>query len=538
MINWQYFLLGQQTLHKIKVRCRTIYGRFYVLCMLLWLLAACQRPDPNVKIVTGDLPTAVVVSTMPPASFQQDGLVSPATTAVPATPFPLYIGTPTADSIHYNPTSGDSQALHTVNSGETLGYIAQLYAISLDELLQLNEMQLTDMLLVGQQLRIPGRVDQNGPDFKLIPDSELLFGPTVQGFSVRQTAVVPNAYLWQYSQTVEGRPLEGPEIVELVALRHSVNPRLLLALLEYRAGWLSRTNVSDQAQQYPMGYVRPGSEGLYIQLSRVANELNWGFYGRAEGNLHSFPLPDNTNIIMSPTINHGTAGVQRALGSADHVVYQGWLHDVGPDGFFATYQRLFGNPFAYTFEPILPPTLSQPSLQLPWSPGETWYFTGGPHGGWNSGSAWAALDFVPGGDLLGCFDSDDWVTAMSDGVVTRSDFGAVVVDMDGDGFAGTGWAIVYMHLAEQDRIAAGSYVQTGDRLGHPSCEGGFSNGTHVHIARTYNGRWIAADGDLPFNMSGWVSSGDGREYNGYLVRGNISREACTCRETLNAILHE
>ena len=120
------------------------------------------------------------------------------------------------------------------------------------------------------------------------------------------------------------------------------------------------------------------------------------------------------------------------------------------------------------------------------------------------GSAWAALDFVPAGDQLGCYDSDEWITAMAPGLVVYSDFGSVVVDLDGDGFTGTGWVITYMHLATRDRMPAGTYVNTGDALGHPSCEGGFSNGTHVHITRTYNGRWVAADGPIPFAM-GWLA---------------------------------
>jgi LasA protease len=78
-------------------------------------------------------------------------------------------------------------------------------------------------------------------------------------------------------------------------------------------------------------------------------------------------------------------------------------------------------------------------------------------------------------------------------------------------------------------------VRAGDRLGHPSCEGGFSNSTHLHIARTYNGRWVAADGSIPFVFSGWVSQGLGREYDGLLVRGDSVKEACECREEWNAI---
>jgi hypothetical protein len=84
-------------------------------------------------------------------------------------------------------------------------------------------------------------------------------------------------------------------------------------------------------------------------------------------------------------------------------------------------------------------------------------------------------------------------------------------------------------------VPVGTEVKTGDRLGHPSCEGGVSNGTHVHLARSYNGRWINTDGDLPFVMDGWVSQGQGSEYDGYLVRGDEVREACACRNPMNAI---
>jgi hypothetical protein len=93
-----------------------------------------------------------------------------------------------------------------------------------------------------------------------------------------------------------------------------------------------------------------------------------------------------------------------------------------------------------------------------------------------------------------------------------------------------------MHIEKRDRVPVGSAVQTGDALGHPSCEGGFSNGTHVHVARAYNGRWISADGPAPFTMSGWSSQGLGREYDGLLIKGDQVKEACECREEGNAIL--
>jgi len=66
-------------------------------------------------------------------------------------------------------------------------------------------------------------------------------------------------------------------------------------------------------------------------------------------------------------------------------------------------------------------------------------------------------------------------------------------------------------------------------------EGGVANGTHVHFARKYNGEWAPADGPIPFVLDGWVSTGLGREYDGIMTRGDLSIEACDCREDFNQI---
>jgi murein DD-endopeptidase MepM/ murein hydrolase activator NlpD len=145
------------------------------------------------------------------------------------------------------------------------------------------------------------------------------------------------------------------------------------------------------------------------------------------------------------------------------------------------------------------------------------------------------LDFAPPGEALGCFASEAWVVASAPGEIVYSDHGAVIQDLDGDGIWQTGWSIFYMHIDTWERVEVGTYLETGDRVGHPSCEGGFSTGTHLHIARRYNGEWIAADGTLPFVMDGWVSSGYGVEYDGYLTKGDRIVEAWNGRSSLNAI---
>lgn len=79
-------------------------------------------------------------------------------------------------------------------------------------------------------------------------------------------------------------------------------------------------------------------------------------------------------------------------------------------------------------------------------------------------------------------------------------------------------------------------MKVGERVGHPSCEGGVSSGTHLHVARRYNGEWIPADQTLPFVLDGWVSRGTGQEYDGYLEREGGAIEAWGGgRSDLNAI---
>lgn len=523
---------------------------FLLLSGLLMFVSGClasRQPEALMAIPTTSAQAVVVpegLVTESPPTIEMTPTPEPPTSE-PPTPIalatrPVYEGLPTPDDPHI----GEEQLAfvdHLVTFGETLGIIADLYSTTIDVLLENNGMSEDDFLQAGQTIRVPMAADVIGTTFKIIPDSELVYGPAAMGFDTRQflETYYPNAALRQYIEEVEGRVISGPQIVDLVAIRYSINPRLLLAALEHRSGWVTRP-AATTAELYPMGFMRSGYEGLFQQLNWAANRLNEGYYGRAEGGRNSFSLPNGIRIAFAPTINDGTAGVQNWLAAHTAVTLDGWLQETGATGFLTTYERLFGNPFGFTVdkEMLFPDDLEQPPMQLPWEEGVPWYFTSGPHGGWAAGSAWASLDFAPDRDQLGCYISETWVTAAADGQVVFSDFGGIILDLDGDGFVGTGWSVVYWHVHEFERIPAGEIVDAGDRLGHASCEGGFSNGTHLHLARRYNGRWVAADGPLPFNLDGWISQGTGREYDGFLVRGEESVEACACAEDGNEIVRE
>jgi hypothetical protein len=319
--------------------------------------------------------------------------------------------------------------------------------------------------------------------------------------------------------------------VWIVARNYSVNPRLLLALLEYQSGWV--TNPAPFNTAYPMGFADEGRYGLYRQLAWAADNLNRGYYLWKANAISTWVMNDGTVTPIDPTINAGTAAVQYFFSKLDDLPT--WQQDVSATGLLLTYYVFFGNPFDYAIEPLISPSVTQPPMNLPFSTGQIWYYTGGPHGGWDSGSAWAALDFAPPGDNGSCLASPLWVTTVAGGLVLRASNGALIQDLDNDGYEQTGWVILYMHIAERDRAEPGEYLFAGERVGHPSCEGGVSNATHVHIARKYNGEWIAADGPLPFNLDGWISSGGGREYDGYLTRGGQTLEAWDGANEINQV---
>ncbi|MDP2976225.1 MAG: hypothetical protein Q8N45_08440, partial [Anaerolineales bacterium] len=165
--------------------------------------------------------------------------------------------------------------------------------------------------------------------------------------------------------------------------------------------------------------------------------------------------------------------------------------------------------------------------------GQLWSFSGGPHPAWiqqlnsNVGSspAWelqgalAALDFAPSSDQSGCVPSERWIVASASGRVVRSGYGVVVLDLDGDGHEQTGWNLIHMHVSTKDRVPLGVWLNAGDLIGHPSCEGGIATGTHLHFARKYNGEWVLADGPLPFTLSGWVAHAGKKPYEGTLTKG-------------------
>ena len=499
--------------------------KYFLFLMVLLITLSCRQSTQLMEIPT-------IVYNKPADSSTPTPVPVPTTaTSVPMVRHPddPTIISPTPDVHHELPGIRYEAEQYIVQKGDTLGIIAAKYKINVPMILAANQFANPDLLEVGQEIVIPAPIPGvTGSDYKIIPDSELVFGPLAQSFDVKGFVEQYDSYLGRYSEEVEGRTLSGPEIVQLVAQDYSVNPRLLLAVLEYQSAWVTQANPAEETKDFPIGNKDNWRKGLYLQLAWAANNLNRGYYLWKVDGIGGWLLNNGIIIPIDPTINAGTAGVQQLFA----LLYgrTGWDAAVSSDGLFNTFSQFFGHPFDYAIEPLIPENIEQPGMQLPIEPDVDWAFTGGPHGGWGDGSAWAGLDFAPGGEGLGCVQSELWVVASTDGLITRADQGRVIQDLDNDGNEGTGWVILYMHIEALDRVQPGTYLKAGERIGHPSCEGGYSTGTHTHLARRYNGEWIPADQvqagyGLPFILDGWVSSGNGIEYDGYLERDGETVEA-------------
>ena len=429
--------------------------------------------------------------------------------------------------VESTPTSQDSvpMILYYAQSGDWLPAVAKRFGVETSEITSPKVLPQTGLLDTGTLLMIPDRRDdtvQYVPAIKMIPDSEVVFSATSLDFDVPTYVREAGGYLSTYREYLKSTGwTTGAGVIERNAYENSFNPRLLLSLLDYEARWVRGTPENKFRTEYPLGYENFRNKGMYLQLSWGTNELSKGYYGWRNGTLTELVFPDGETLRLEPTLNAGTVALMYYF-SRRHSLNE-WMRIMDQtSGFASFYQNMFGDPWtrADRIGDLFPPSLTQPEMDLPFEVRSPWAFTGGPHSAWEHDGPLAALDFAPASSKTGCESTPTWILASAPGLVVRSGNGLVVVDMDGDGSEQTGWNMLYLHVANKDRVTKGQWVEKNDPIGHASCEGGRSTGTHLHVARKYNGEWIAADGPLPFVLSGWTTVAGEKPYEGQLVNGD------------------
>jgi LasA protease len=355
-----------------------------MLLCVLWVLPwmACNFPFPAADSGSPDGISLRQTLQAGPAPVEITPTAQSLVTPAPGTAVPTpgnFLGSPTPVITSELP----GYFAYAAQSGDTLPAVAARFGVEPGEIISTDLIPSQGYITPGQILHIPGEYEQSLAAGLLLPDGEVVYSPADVSFDMPGFVQQAAGFLGFYTETLDGEVVSGIEIIQRVASQSSVNPRLLLAFLEFRSGWVTGYPLDSRQVEYPIGFYAPGRKGLYQELLMTATQLNVGYYGWRLGSLLTLKYPDQRVEKLSPALNAGSAALQHLFSKFFRIdAWQAALY--APGDFIALYQQMFGDPWdrQAALGPVIPAGLAQPEMELPFIPGERWSLTGGPHPAW------------------------------------------------------------------------------------------------------------------------------------------------------------
>ena len=161
------------------------------------------------------------------------------------------------------PPSDDPQILYYATAGDSLPVVSAHFGVEMDEITSSGELDREGFLPPGQLLIIPNELNVTSSSSKLLPDSEVTFSPSTVDFDLEGFINEAGGYLSTYKDERHSTVvLTGAEIIKRIALEYSINPRLILAYLEYQSGWVYGQPSSGNAILYPLDMFRITKKGF------------------------------------------------------------------------------------------------------------------------------------------------------------------------------------------------------------------------------------------------------------------------------------
>jgi LysM repeat protein len=202
--------------------------------------------------------------------------------------------------------AGASAQTHTVEPGDSLSYIADLYSVAIDELVQLNHIANPDLIFSGQPLEIPGGPDTSSSsssgDTYTIQAGDTLsaiasnYGVSIDALAQANGIDDPSFIVEGETLVIPGPPPSAPApdavpyvppplqfppmpydpeieaIIEEMAGAYGVDPNLVKALATIESGW-NETAVSYTDARGVM-QIMPGT-AQYLENDVFGYELNY-----------------------------------------------------------------------------------------------------------------------------------------------------------------------------------------------------------------------------------------------------------------------
>ena len=276
----------------------------------LWGIYATPTVDPYAPI-----PVAVQKVNTPTV------LPTPISEPVPATPTRIVTATNTPvvaltqetsqQKATPFPTSSEPPILYYSQSGDTLDAVATHFGVETNEITSAQSLPQKGLIDPGILLVIPERLTEYGPNAQIMPDSEIIFSVSATDFDIETYIKEAGGELSRYKEFLGSAGwTTGTQAIERIVSENSVNPRLVLALLDYEGKWVSGSPPDYLHEKYPMGFERKYKEGVFIQTVLGVNELFTGYYGWRSGKLTELTFPDGETLRIAPDLNAGTVAMQ------------------------------------------------------------------------------------------------------------------------------------------------------------------------------------------------------------------------------------
>jgi len=335
----------------------------------------------------------------------------------------------------------------------------------------------------------------------LLDDGRLFYEPGWGSIEVREYLQTRAGTLADTTLWVGDTEMLLPDIIAGKCLLYGLNPKVVLALLEFQSGLVDAPDPSPDALAWAMGRRQWEDQGLEPQIDWAVREL---FRATRDFPLaRDLILSDGSTIPIPVGTNLGSYALMRVVALAGDASDLERLLSPGSSSFVAIYRRLFAED---PREPLsgLPAPADRPFLAQPYEgifevtsifdhhgpflseDGSLISFLGQEasglpydgHDGWDY-----ALD--AGVPILAAADGTvAWAGNSNDRCATIAR--GVILDH------GNGYQTLYWHL-DTIEVAVGERVRQGERLGAAGATG-CADGPHLHFGVHFLGRETDPEG--------------------------------------------
>ncbi len=374
------------------------------------------------------------------------------------------------------------------STGEIFGGMSQDDSLSYRELAR----QFAQM---GKQNSQVARLSPNRQadlSSELLSNGQFVWGPNVGDFDIFTFLQNRGSALHVFA-----------EDLEMWARYTSLNPKILLAVLELRYGLIDDCPVdisSNDARTIIENTSMDLATAFYEHLHTWGDRRKpWDLDAMALDPVLSFA--DGTTIEIQTDQTSGTFALAAMVAkTTDADTWAEELFETGPGSFTGIMGGLFPEVDLRDTSNNINPAAAPPDtlFQFPFPLGATWRFNG-PHSWAGDGTPpFSSMDFAAGSGSCSS-PPNMWTVATAAGTAVRQYGYDCWIEVEHS----PEWTTSYYHMQNTPN-PQGAYIWPNASLGQIACEvcaGGYATGPHVHWTVKYNGAYVSLEG---VKISGWT----------------------------------